>query len=80
MVAVFSDLVKKKHLECVPHQMTESEFWTKFFQSHYFHRDRINLGNKDVFTDCAKQDEKGLCSRVLTVHMQSPHSSVLYIS
>ena len=52
--------VKKKHAEYVPHELTESEFWTRFFQSHYFHRDRTVLATKDIFTDCAKNDEKGL--------------------
>lgn len=30
--------VKKKYIEHVPAKLTESQFWTKFFQSHYFHR------------------------------------------
>ena len=51
--------MKKKHAEVVPHSLSESEFWTRFFQSHYFHRDRINISNKDIFSDCAKQDEQG---------------------
>ncbi|KAJ8678760.1 hypothetical protein QAD02_014547 [Eretmocerus hayati] len=52
--------VKKKHQEYVPHKMSESDFWTKFFQSHYFHRDRINVGTKDLFTECAKIDDQEL--------------------
>lgn len=51
-------MVKKKHAECVPHSLSESEFWTRFFQSHYFHRDRVNISSKDIFSECAKQDEE----------------------
>ncbi|XP_067931403.1 general transcription factor IIH subunit 1-like [Watersipora subatra] len=58
--------VKKKHFECVPHEMCESEFWTKFFQSHYYHRDRINLGSKDVFTDCAKTDDTEMAKDLMS--------------
>lgn len=48
--------VKRKHYECVPKKLTEEEFWQRFFQSHYFHRDRIS-SMKDFFNDCARQDE-----------------------
>lgn len=30
--------VKKKYIEHVPAKLSEAQFWTKFFQSHYFHR------------------------------------------
>lgn len=52
--------VKKKHMECVPNKLSESEFWTKFFQSHYFHRDRIITGMKDIFAECGKIDDSTL--------------------
>lgn len=49
--------VERKYGEYVPGKMNESEFWTKFFQSHYFHRDRIVAG-KDLFSECGKIDEQ----------------------
>lgn len=52
--------VKKKHTECVPVKHSESEFWTKFFQSHYFHRDQIPSGIKDIFVECGKLDDSTL--------------------
>ncbi|XP_051915864.1 general transcription factor IIH subunit 1 [Hippocampus zosterae] len=57
--------VKQKYCESVPHDLTEKEFWTRFFQSQYFHRDRINTSTQDIFTECAKLDEKGLKSIVV---------------
>ncbi|XP_034246933.1 general transcription factor IIH subunit 1 [Thrips palmi] len=52
--------VKTKYMEHVPIKLSETDFWTKFFQSHYFHRDRIHAGIKDLFTECAKLDDQEL--------------------
>ncbi|KAI6205797.1 hypothetical protein M3Y94_00833200 [Aphelenchoides besseyi] len=50
-----------KHLELVPHAMNEQEFWAKFFQSHYFHRERdMNEDPNDPFFDCDKNDVKDM--------------------
>ncbi|KAG5879297.1 hypothetical protein JTB14_021955 [Gonioctena quinquepunctata] len=50
--------VKKKYMDNVPSKLTESQFWTKFFQSHYFHRDRKYAESKDIFTECGKIDDQ----------------------
>lgn len=63
--------VKKKHLDNVPDKLSESEFWTRFFQSHYFHRDRLNTGTKDLFAECVKSDEQDI-ARELTSVVRDP--------
>ncbi|XP_042217889.1 general transcription factor IIH subunit 1-like [Homarus americanus] len=49
--------VKKKHIEYVPHRMTESEFWTLFFQSHYY---SVHTTSRieNVFSECSKHDDR----------------------
>ena len=52
--------VKRKHFENVPAKMTDEEFWSKFFQSHYYHRDRVftSSAKGDIFAECAKEDDQ----------------------
>ncbi|KAF2882657.1 hypothetical protein ILUMI_23521 [Ignelater luminosus] len=58
--------VKKKYLEHVPAKMSEAQFWTKFFQSHYFHRDRKYAESKDLFTECGKIDDQEMKKDIQT--------------
>lgn len=59
MLAVFKTYpaVKKKHGDYVPHRMTESEFWTRFFQSHYYSAHTTSR-SEEVFSECSKHDDK----------------------
>lgn len=58
--------VKEKYVNTVPNDMTEKEFWTEFFQSQHFHRDRIqtNASSKDMFGEYAKKDEQEYLKKV----------------
>ena len=38
----------------MPNKTTEVEYWTKFFQSDYYHRERLISGTKDICTECTK--------------------------
>ncbi|PAA46101.1 hypothetical protein BOX15_Mlig005335g2 [Macrostomum lignano] len=49
--------VRRKHAQLVPQAVSEQEFWLRFFQSHYFHRDRLHVARDEVFADCAAEDE-----------------------
>lgn len=58
--------IKRKHQDTVPSKMDEKEFWTKFFQSQYFHRDRsTNKSDKDVFSTLAQEEEETSLAKLL---------------
>lgn len=67
--------VKKKYSEAVPKKLSESEFWTKFFQSHYFHRDRVATGLKDIFSECGKIDDN-ILKRDIRRNMNDPFLNI----
>ena len=52
--------VQKAYLEHVPVKMTEMEFWTAYFQSKYFHRNRVGAvresGKGDIFEKYMEMD------------------------
>uniref|UniRef100_A0A0N4Z772 BSD domain-containing protein n=1 Tax=Parastrongyloides trichosuri TaxID=131310 RepID=A0A0N4Z772_PARTI len=56
--------VEKKHLEMVPQEISEQEFWAKFFKSHYFHRDKDSTNapdaKEDIFKDCIDIDDRDM--------------------
>ncbi|KAL7054430.1 hypothetical protein AAHC03_026057 [Spirometra sp. Aus1] len=56
--------VRQRHRELVPDKLSQADFWKKFFQSHYFHRDRVQIKQDDVFGECAAQDERILQSEL----------------
>ncbi|KAB0799219.1 hypothetical protein PPYR_07099 [Photinus pyralis] len=58
--------VQKKYIEHVPAKLSEAQFWTKFFQSHYFHRDRKYVESKDLFTECGKMDDQEMKKDIQT--------------
>lgn len=52
--------VKRIYAKKVPDKLSESDFWVQFFSSHYFHKDRIVSGFKDIFSECDRLDDIAL--------------------
>eukprot|EP00794_Sanderia_malayensis_P018270 gene18270-20090_t len=52
--------VRRKYESSVPDEMTEEQFWTEFFRSRHFHRERYTTSksSKDLFGECAEKDEQ----------------------
>ncbi|CDW52004.1 General transcription factor IIH subunit 1 [Trichuris trichiura] len=69
--------VKKKHAQLVPREMDETEFWTHFFQSQYFHRDRNQApGAKEFFSDCLEIDNEDFRSQLERYYEDDPENAV----
>ncbi|KHJ49356.1 hypothetical protein D918_00481 [Trichuris suis] len=69
--------VKRKHAQLVPHEMDETEFWTHFFQSQYFHRDRNQVpGAKEFFSDCLEIDNEDFRSQLERYYEDDPENAV----
>lgn len=61
-------MIKRRHQEMVPDKITEKDFWTKFFQSQYFHKDKSNASNgakNDLFLNLAVEDEETYLQKLL---------------
>ena len=61
-------MIKRRHQEMVPDKITEKDFWTKFFQSQYFHKDKNNATNgskNDLFLNLAVEDEETYLQKLL---------------
>ncbi|CAH8627794.1 unnamed protein product [Heterobilharzia americana] len=74
--------VKEKHRQMVPDKLSEADFWIKFFQSHYFHRDRVHLPKDDIFADCASIDDRLLLNdiRKSRVNQSNVHLDLLNLT
>ena len=57
--------VERKYEEYVPDRISESEFWSEFIKSHYFHRDRTDVNNKDFFAGCMEEDARSMIIRII---------------
>lgn len=56
--------MKLKYIQNVPQRMSETDFWTKFFQSYYYRKDQINSMPNDLFSDCAFKDDEELRGKI----------------
>ena len=61
-------MIKRRYHEIVPSKITEKEFWTSFFQSQYFHKNKASNNNSqknDIFVELAQEDEETSLQKLL---------------